>query len=152
MLEKRRAVGEIMAALILMMIVSLAGVILFTTSLRTSSAQGDILRSQIKEDGESAQERFTNLHTSIKIVGANSYELTIWIYNYGKVECKIMDIYVKDPDNGNNIIQHNVGGFIININDVEKISFNINTSVEFSSFEINIVSERGVSHVSKWII
>jgi hypothetical protein len=152
MLEKRKAVGEITAAIILMMIVSIAGVILFTTSLRTSSAQGVILRSQIEDDGDSVQERFTNLHTSINSAGPNSYDLTIWVYNYGKVECKIMDIYIKESDSGNNIIKHNVNGLLITTNEIEKITFNIITPVEFSDFEINILSERGVSHVSKWIV
>jgi hypothetical protein len=148
--EKRPAVGEIMAALILMMIVSLAGVLLFTTALRTSSAQGIILRSQIEDDGEIVQERFSNLFTSINQTGVNSYNLTIWVYNYGKKDCKIVDIYIKDPYNGNEIIKHKVNNLIINTNDVEKIYFNITTSSDYSSFEVNIISERGVSHVSSW--
>jgi hypothetical protein len=152
MLDKRRAVGEIMAALILMMIVSLAGVILFSTSLRTTNAQGNMLRTQIKDDGDSAQERFTNLHTTIKPNGVNSYSITIWIYNYGQIDCNIVDVYIKDSNNGNNIVRYNTAGLLIGINEVEKITFNINTSTDFSSFEINIVSERGVSHVSKWTI
>jgi hypothetical protein len=151
MLERRRAVGEITAALILMMIVSLAGVVLFTASLRTSSAQGEILRTQIKEGGESAQERFTNLHTSIKTLGNNSYGLTIWIYNYGKIECNIMNIYVKDPENGNSILKYNVNGLLLKINEIQKINFNISPSTEFSTFDITIVSERGVKHISKWV-
>ena len=150
--KRKKAVGEIIAALVLMMIVSIAGVILFSTSLRTTNAQGDMLRTQIKDDENIAQERFTNLHTTIKSSGINSYDITIWIYNYGKIDCKIMDIYIKDPNNGNNIIKYNIDGLLINANEVKKIIFNINTSTEFSSFEINIVSERGVSNVSKWVM
>ena len=64
-----------------------------------------------------------------------------------------MDVYFKDPDNPNNIIRYNIGGMKVYTNEVKQIKItNLDTVVSFSSFEIKLISERGVSYVSSWII
>ena len=142
MLEKRRAVGEIMAALILMLIASLAGVILFTTTVRTSSAQGSILRSQILAESASVQEQFQVLNAV-----PDNGNLKIWIYNYGKYDIEITDIYI----NGKRTDFYLNGKIDIYSDEPPvKLTINLPTGVSGPVYKITIVSNRGVKNVSEW--
>ena len=150
MLTGRKAIGEIVGALTLMLIVSIAGTLLFTISLRSQDEQGNILRSQIKEEGDSAQERFTNLHTYVKKISDDLYEVHIFIYNYGEIEVRIKSIYINNPENGETInINLDDAEGLLRSNQIKHIIKNIDR--EFSVYEINLVSERGVKNVSKWL-
>ena len=150
MLNKRKAVGEILAALILMLIVSIAGTILFSISLRSQDEQGNMLRTQIKEEGDSAQERFTNLHTYVKEISANQYEVHIFVYNYGELEVNIKSIYVNNPYTGETININLVDDEgLLRTNQIKHIVKTIDQ--EFPVYEINLVSERGVKNISKWL-
>jgi len=142
-LVKRRAVGEIVAALILMLIASLAGVLLFTTSIRISNAQGTILRSQILSNSESVQELYQVLN-AVKDNG----NLKIWIYNYGKLDIEISDIYINEKRTS---FYQIVGKLEINSDEPPvDLTVSIPTGVSGPTYKITIVSIRGVKNVSEW--
>ena len=140
MLVKRRAVGEIMGALILMFIASMAGVLLFTTTITASNEQGSTLRSQLATDSNSAQERF---HVTYAELDKTSDKISIWVYNYGNVEINILEIYV-------NYSPIQSGIYELNIGEITEISFETYDMVTGPN-RINILSEGGVNDVSEWI-
>ena len=144
MLRKRRAVGEIIAALMLMFIASMAGVILFTTSIKASNEQGVILRDQYKNEGDSAQERFEILYAEYD---ESKGTISVWFYNYGKLECDIIGIYVDEKP----IINQNPENIILKTNEITKITITPE-NVPGNSYKIICISGRGVKNESNWTI
>ena len=142
MSEKRKAVGEIMAALILMLIASITGVLLFTTSLRTSNAQGEILRSQVVDESESSQERFQVINAFFELGSVK-----IWVHNYGNVEIEIVDVYI----NGVRTSLYQNGGEVIQTDTLpRKITLTIPDGVTGPTYTITVISTRGIKNVSEW--
>jgi len=142
MSEKRKAVGEIMAALILMLIASITGVLLFTTSLRTSNAQGEILRSQVVDESESSQERFQVINAFFE-----SGSVKIWVHNYGNVEIEIVDVYI----NGVRTSLYQNGGEVIQTDTFpRKITLTIPEGATGPNYTITVISMRGIKNVSEW--
>ena len=140
--EKRKAVGEIMAALILMLIASITGVLLFTTSLRTSNAQGEILRSQVVDESESSQERFQVINAFFE-----SGSVKIWVHNYGNVEIEIVDVYI----NGVRTSLYQNGGEVIQTDTFpRKITLTIPEGATGPNYTITVISTRGIKNVSEW--
>ncbi|MFC1803146.1 hypothetical protein ACFL0D_04165 [Thermoproteota archaeon] len=137
--RKRRAIGEIIAALILILIASLAGVLLFTTSVRTSNVQGKILRTQIQTESESAQERFQVLNA---VNEGNTFK--IWVYNYGKVDVEIVDVYI-------NGVRTDLSNKTPISSETPPLKITVTVSgVSGPNYKITVVSERGVKNVSDW--
>jgi hypothetical protein len=144
MLEKRKAVGEIMAALILIMIVSLTGVILFSTSMRTTSAQGKILKEELDIESQVAQERFQVLY-----VYNNGVGLSLWVQNYGLIDVSIVDIYID----GIRSNYYQKEATEIGRNELGTISeVTMPIGVVGPEYNIVIISSRGVRNESNWII
>lgn len=142
MTEKRRAIGEIMAAMILLLIASLAGILLFTSSLRTSNLQGEILRSQVEIECESSQERFRVI--SAHIDGDN---IKTWVLNYGEIQIEIIDIYI----NGARTNFYQSGGKMISTESLpELITLTIPDGITGPNYRVKVVSQRGVKNVSEW--
>jgi hypothetical protein len=91
MMGKRRAVGEIVAAMVLLLIVSVGGGLLFSISMKEGNQQSLVLRDEMSAESGQIQERF-------KIIYVGSYEdkLCVWILNYGNVDIKISHIYLYE--------------------------------------------------------
>ena len=59
--------------MVLILVASLAGILLFTTSIRGSNEQGVLIREQHCEEGQSAKERYEIIHAVI-VKGGPQYE------------------------------------------------------------------------------
>lgn len=143
MIERRKAIGEVVAALVLIFIASIAGILLFTISLRSSSAQANNLSGQLVDEGNSAMERFRVLH-----VVKSGDTLTLWVYNYGKIDIEIVDVYV----NGVRTDFYSIGGGSVDMGGLEKFSFTLPSGVSGPDYTVSLVSSRGGKNVTQWVL
>lgn len=93
-MKTRRAVSEIIASMIVLVIVSVLGVMLYNIAIGGMFSQQNNLLSDIGLKEEMVQERF-------EIVGVsrhNETTINVYIYNYGSVDVKITNIYLESPN------------------------------------------------------
>lgn len=139
MIKRSRAVSEVIASLIMLLIVSVLGTYLYSYSLTETGVQQNNLEGDIQTEADRAQERF-------KVI-ACIYEgnlLNLTVLNYGRLDIKIVDIYLDS----NRVVLS--PGKEIYTSDLGLISFTYPGLVPDVLYEIVIVSERGVSHVYSW--
>jgi hypothetical protein len=154
MLDKRKAVGEIMAAMVLMLIASLAGVILFTTSIRASNEEGDYLRSQASDDITAAQERFQIVYARAHEVSGQWY-LQTWIQNHGKIDVILDELYIEYDVGPNSYLirtefyQWSEAQRLINVGEIKQVP-NIPIESGITFVKISIISENGEKDESDW--
>jgi len=143
--SRERAVSEVLASLILLLIVSVLGTSLYSYTLTATGFQQSALQGEVRRDAERAQERFK----VIAVWWSGSGDLlNLTVLNYGKLDLKIVDIYV----NGKRAtVFHSGRGDEIYTLRWKRISFNSPVSISAdTSYEIVVVSERGVSIVHSW--
>jgi hypothetical protein len=87
-------VSEIVASLIILLIVSVMGVMLYNLSLGTMGSQQDALNFDTGHSKTIAQQRFEIL-TATKMTKNSQNYLNVTIYNYGPVDVRITDIYLE---------------------------------------------------------
>ena len=142
---KRRGVSEIIATIILIMIVSIAGTLLFAYS----SNYIQDLNDQHQENNEltigTAQERFTI--STVWWSGADDF-LNITVYNYGQNDIKITDIYID----GVQVSTYAFGrDTLILTEKILQLGFTSPVTItDGAEYKITIVSERGVSKIVYW--
>jgi len=142
---KRRGVSEIIATIILIMIVSIAGTFLFAYS----SNYIQDLNDQHQENNEltigNAQERFTV--STFWWSGADDF-LNITVYNYGQNDIQITDVYID----GVQVSTYSFGrDTLILTEKLLQLGFTSPvTIVDGVEYKITIVSKRGVSETVYW--
>jgi hypothetical protein len=94
-IKSRRGVSEIVASLIVLLIVSVMGVMLYNLSLSTMGSQQDALTFNTNFSKTIAQQRFEIITVTKFEKDGGSY-LNVTFYNYGPVEIKITDIYISN--------------------------------------------------------
>ena len=140
-----RAVSEVIASLVLLLIVVVLGTFLYGYSLSAMGEQQSSFKGEVGMQAERAQERF-------KLIAAwwsgSGDLLNLTILNYGKLDIKIVDIYV----NGEGVASYYTGrGEDIYTSRWERVSFTSPVPISAGTlYEIVLVSERGVSHVDRW--
>ena len=147
-MRSRKAVSEILASIILLLIAIPLGAVLYSTSLRTTSEQTLLLESDISRDIDSSQERFRAVGTFF-----DGSKIVIHVLNFGKNDLTISDIYVNNTRLANFVGQ----GVSIPSNEVfddqltpdGPISFNYPTVIG-RVYEITLVSGRGVVSQYVW--
>ena len=142
---KRRGVSEIIASLLVLMIVSVLGTILYTYSLNISQLQQDkLIRDTTLSTGK-AQERF-------QVIGVwyrqSSDIMNLTVLNYGKQELFVSDVYI----NGVRVSNH-ISGFDVETfsEDIGQIVFVTPSSLSSGiQHEIEIASVKGVTLLHLW--
>ena len=144
MLGRSRAVSEVIASLILLLIVSVLGTFLYTYTLTATGLQQSALQGEVLREAERAQERFRVI--AVWWSGADLLNLTV--LNYGRIDIKIVDVYV----NGERVASYQAGrGEEIYTSRWGRISFTLPVPiVDGGLYEIVVVSERGVSRAYSW--
>ena len=139
-----RGVSEVVANLILLLIVTTLGTFLYSYTLTTTGLQQSYLESQVELEAERAEERFRIV--TVLWLGGN--KLNVTILNYGLIDITITDAYI----NGVKVSTYYGGrGKEIYTSELGWICFDSPIPIEEeSSYEIIIVSERGVTHVYLW--
>jgi flagellin-like protein len=94
-LKSRRGVSEIIASLIVLLIVSVMGVMLYNLSVNTMGSQQDALTFNTNLAKKATQQRFEVIDITRSTKNGLS-NLNITFYNYGQVDVKITDIYLSN--------------------------------------------------------
>jgi len=145
MTSRSRAVSEVVASIILLLIVSVLGTFLYSYTLNATRFQQDILQGEVRMEAERAQERFKVI--AVWWSGGGGI-LNLTVLNYGRLDIKIVDIYV----NGERVTDyHSSHGEVIYTSSWRRISFTSPVPISAGVlYEIVVVSNRGVSNVHSW--
>ena len=151
-MRHRTGVSEIFASMIILVIVSSLGVILYNLALSTMSSQQNFLQSETDTQKSIAMERY-------EIIGAtrsltDSSKMNVTIYNYGQNDVKITDIYINGTkctiDWTNNLLNSQISK-----NDATP-TFAIIYIIPYYQlqnspklYNLVLVSERGVTNVAR---
>jgi hypothetical protein len=134
--RSRRGVSPVISNLILLAAVLGAGMFLWWFALtRTSIATTDYADT-VSEGIEKVEERFVIEHVQIinkTDGGPENYDVSVWIYNYGKIDVNITDIYL---DHERHIIPN---GLYIPIGDIQVYPF---SNVDFKPEFVQVQSAR----------
>jgi hypothetical protein len=144
-MKTRKGVSEIVASMIVLVIVSVFGVMLYNISAGMIAGKQNDLFSELKFESEKAQERF-------EVVGVDypgEREIRIWVLNFSKnsdSEITISSVYVDDL---NAEIQE-AGPIILDQSNLKYITITIpadrESLVNVNNYQLLIVSEKGVRY------
>ncbi|MFQ6081578.1 MAG: hypothetical protein ACE5OW_07925 [Candidatus Bathyarchaeia archaeon] len=139
-----RGVSEIVASLTLVLIVSAAGVILYTYSLDTFASTGSSYQQQTSLKEEQARERL--VITAVWWDTAD--QLNVTVLNYGKIEIVIDAVYI----NGNRVSDYSSGkGTTVGKGELISVEFTSPVSIrDGQTYEITVASKRGNKNVVYW--
>lgn len=147
LLRNNRGVSEIIANLLIVLIVSVAGAALYSYSLTTFSSSSSLFQTQTDLREERTQERLS----IIAIWWDNSTDqdhMNITIQNYGKIHFAIDAIYM----NGTAVTSYTSGqGTIVTLGNIISVEYSSPLSInEGETYEIIAVTERGSKDVASW--
>ena len=91
MFRDRRGVSEVIASLILILIVSVAGVLLYSYSLSALGSSSSYFQLETSKEEEKVRERFQITAVWWDI----SNQLNLTIFNHGKIEIAIDAFYIN---------------------------------------------------------
>ncbi len=97
-MKPRRGVSEILATMMVLMIVSSLGVMLYNISLSNLSNQQSNLSSSVETQKGMAQERFE----IIDVIRRNDTHVIVYYVNYGSVNVIISSVYLECIGRGSN--------------------------------------------------
>lgn len=142
---RRRGVSEIIASLLVLMIVSVLGTVLYTYSLNISQLQQDKLIRDTSLSTGKAKERF-------QVIGVwyrqSNDIMNLTVLNYGKQELFVSDVYIDGVRVSNHISGFDVEIFTESIGQIVFITpISLGSGVQH---EIEIVSVKGVSLLHLW--
>jgi len=141
----KRGVSEIVASLIIVLIVTVAGAGLYAYSLNAFSSSGSSFLLKTSGREERAQERL--LITAVWWNVTNGY-MNVTVLNYGKIELTIDAVYID----GTQISAYASGkGETVAKESLVSVKFTSPVSiVDDQTYEIIAVSERGSRDVVYW--
>lgn len=145
MLVQRRGVSEIISTIILILIVSVAGSLLFAYSAEFFQREQDTIITDNQRTIDQAEERFRI--SAVYWSGAGNV-LDIAVYNYGSDDMDITDIYVD-----NIRVQTYTSGRdeLIKTEKIKRIVFTSPVTITLGeTYAITIVSSNGVTQTDNW--
>ncbi|MCJ7759754.1 hypothetical protein MUP59_01235 [Candidatus Bathyarchaeota archaeon] len=144
MFRDRRGVSEVIASLILILIVSVAGVLLYSYSLSALGSSSSYFQLETSKEEEKVRERFqiTSVWWDI------SNQLNLTIFNHGKIEIAIDAFYI----NGTQVLAFLSGrGVAIGPREMVSVKFNSPVLVQGGQkYEVLAVTERGSRNAVYW--
>ena len=142
---KRRGVSEIISTIIIILIVSVSGSLLFAYSSGFFQEQQDSILRESELTVNKAEERFK---ISAILWNGVDDDLNIAVFCYGKADLAINDIYVD----GIRVQTYTSGRYdIIRTDKIKRIIFTSPVTITLGeSYTINIVSSNGVSEIDNW--
>jgi len=144
-MRERLGISELYASLILLIIVSSMGVVVYSYTVETTLGYERYFIDRETRESKRVMERVTILSVLWSTI---SDELNITVYNYGKFDTSIIEIYVNDV-----IVENYYKGLNDNIISlgIKELSFESPVSIqEGEQYTIIIVSERGVTDTYIW--
>ena len=144
-MRERLGISELYASLILLIIVSSMGVVVYSYTVETTLGYERYFIDRETRESKRVMERVTVLSVLWSTI---SDELNITVYNYGKFDTSIIEIYVNDV-----IVENYYKGINDNIISlgIKELSFESPVSIqEGEQYTIIIVSKRGVTDTYIW--
>jgi flagellin-like protein len=142
--RSKRGVSEIIASLILILIVSSAGVIAYSYSIGAFSSSTSIFQLDTNLKEKQAQERF-----AIIVVWSNtSNQLNLTVLNYGQIDLTIDAVYINWAS-----VTNYLAGWRTTIGNgaLIQVSFTSPVSIQSgSTYSIVAVSTRGSKNAINW--
>ena len=141
----KRGVSEIVASLIIILIVTVAGSGLYAYSLNAFSSSGSSFLLQTSGREERARERLL----IIAVWWDNSTgqdKMNVTVLNYGKIELAIDAVYID----GTPVSIDEGKGTVIVTGEKVHVKFTLTGLVPSETYEILAVSERGSKNVVYW--
>jgi archaellum component FlaF (FlaF/FlaG flagellin family) len=145
MLKRGRAVSEVVASLVILLVVSILGTSLYSFSMNVMRSEQENFFMQSRAEALRAQERLKVVYVGWSRSGDT---LNLTVLNHGKIEISLAEVYV----NGEKVTSYNDGlGAKIVTSRLAELSFTSPVTVAPDNlYQFVIVSERGVSHVHSW--
>jgi len=142
--RNKRGVSEIIASLILILIVTSAGVIAYSYSIGAFSSFTSLFQLNTKQKEKQTQERFA----TIAVWSNTSNQLNLTVLNYGQIDLTIDTVYV----NWTSVASYLGGkGTTIGKGALVPISFTSPFEIKSgSTYEIIVVSTRGSKNAINW--
>ena len=142
--RNKHGVSEIIASLILILIVSAAGVLAYSISLATFSSSTSHFQLQTGLREEKARERFSIISVRNTTM-VNQLNLTI--FNYGEIEVTIDSAYIE----GTKVNDLTGKGVIVGKEQLTTVQFISPVSIQSGvTYEILVVSSRGGKNAVFW--
>ena len=142
--RNKRGVSEIIASLILILIVTSAGVIAYSYSIGAFSSSTSLFQLDTKQKEKQTRERFA----TIAVWSNTSNQLNLTVLNYGQIDLTIDTVYV----NWTSVASYLGGkGTTIGKGALVQISFTSPVAIQSrSTYEIIVVSTRGSKNAINW--
>ena len=142
-LRNNRGISEIIASLLLLLIVSVAGAALYSFSLSAFSSSSSTFQQQTIQREEQARERF-----QITAVWWNTVnQLNLTILNYGKIDIAVDAVYI----NGTPASISSGRGAIVGTGELFSVKLAFSVLIQDGqTYEIVAISERGSKNAAYW--
>lgn len=141
-MKKRRAVSEIVATVIIILITTVLGVALYNLTLSQSNSQSTALVSATKDQEDLSKERINILSVTVSKTANNQMNITIM--NYGKIDASITDSYINNE-------RFVVSNGFIQTSQIKSIFIDLQDNiVKGKEYSIILVSSRGGSIAYNW--
>jgi archaellum component FlaF (FlaF/FlaG flagellin family) len=138
-----RGVSEVVASLIIMLVVSIAGTIIYSFSIEAFNSSSSAFLLQTKDREEQARERFS----IVAVWWDNNSQLNLTVLNYGKTELTIDAVYIE----GKKATINEGKGTVIVRSEMVQIKFTSSVLIQDEkTYEITTVSQRGSKVVVYW--
>jgi hypothetical protein len=115
MMKNRKAVSEIIATTVLLLITSILGVTLYTISFSSATENTILLRDEYNSGENIAKERFFVIDAFIDIINPKEIKLEVLIMNYGEIDVSIDAIYVNGTPHYYRDVDANLDNFLVDI-------------------------------------
>jgi hypothetical protein len=140
--KSRRGIGELLGSMMVLMIVVALGAILINFSLGTTTTSSSNLISDTKTQEEITQERLTVLSVWWN---PDASEVWIAVFNYGKIDLYITDIYI------NNDREQLASPVLCPVGEQTWIDFPDQERIDpYTEYRLTLVSNRGVTVEYNW--
>jgi flagellin-like protein len=142
--RNKRGVSEIIASVVLILIVSSAGIVAYSYSIGAFSSTTSLFQLDTNMKEKQAQERFA----IIAVWSNTSSQLNLTVLNYGQIDLTIDTVYI----NWTSVASY-LGGRSTTIGKgvLIQISFTSPVTIQSgSTYEIIVVSTRGSKNAVNW--
>ena len=144
LIGNKRGVSEVIASLILILVVTAAGVVIYAYSVTAFSSSGSHFEQQTKLDQEQMRERFQ----VIRVWWDTSNQLNVTILNYGQIDITVSAVYI----NGTAVQQFLSGQSVrVGVGELVWVKFVSPLPIQSGTVsEILVVTERGGKNSVSW--
>ena len=141
--RNKRGVSEIIASVVLILIVSSAGIVAYSYSIGAFSSTTSLFQLDANMKEKQTQERF-----AVVAVWNSSNQLNLTVLNYGQIDLTIDTVYI----NWTSVASYLGGrGTTIGKGVLIQISFTSPVTIQSGSiYEIIVVSTRGSKNAVNW--